>query len=725
MADQYFRSGSYPMAIYYYELALKQERTHQIIPKLGKAYFYNKQYENAVNTLKTTKDRDWETYFYVGLSHLYMQNFNDARSNLHSALRLARPDNAVLSYYYGLSLIFSGEYEKAQDLFAERSLYPGREFWLGYLLARQQDYPRALSYLEQSIRQEGWWRIDARYLRALIRNDVDTVLDQDERLRLLKARLLVNSGEYDSALAVYSTIKNYQPFRLIGEGFIHEAKDSLVSALMKFENVIATTQETDLVAVAYLHGARIAHRLSNMVKAKSYYAKYITHTQVRDEQIYYQLGRIYFDAAQYDSALVFFTLLNDSTDDFLFYEARTYYRLNQSESALHLLSRHVNMFPGSPSGDRALMIIGNIYWERKDYKKARIAWFKLLERYPTSPYSALSLMRIGDAYREEALYREALRAYRGVKDYAPSIALLDDASLAVEETKFQLGVYPKYTDALKAFLQKYPKSSKAPIVQFKLANCLLEANETSPAIATLEKIADQGNDLADDALLLLGQAYAQIADRTNQKKSYRRLVDQYRPTTTSYLGALELANLYAGEKNYDSSLHYYSLVLDSKEYSPKALLEMGRIYRAIKKYNEAKIVLNRLNNDSPPPELLLEGNLELARALKEEGSFDEALKTLKTVEGKEVDQTLVFLLKGDIYELKQDFKSAKEAFLKASELYALNRDGAAYALQRAGDMSLAVNDRLGARSIYERALSLAQREQLRMEIKGKLERLPE
>ncbi len=727
IGDMYYQANSCSMAIYYYEQALAHEYSDSVLVKLGRSCLVNGDYDRAIAIFNHKKNKDSQIHFYMGQANFYQENFTDAEKHFAMALDLSKTEPAQYQYYYGLSLVLQNKYQTAESIFIKMSPFPDLEYWLGFLRAERGDYLASQRYLTEAINKDGWWWPHAAYILAYIKKEIDPLFDfhADERLRLLKAGLFFKNKKYDQALDLYSTIKNYQPYRRIGEAMIYEMKDSLELALSIFDDVIAATEKKELKKISYLHGGRISLNLSKISLAKSYFLNYLKLTDEKNEPVCFQLGKIYFDEAQYMSALTYLNQLSDTVDDYLFYKGRAYYRLNQHETAIKLLNRHHQLFPGSSYGDRTLIILGNLYWKKRDYKRARYFWLKLTELHPDSRYLAFAQMRVGDSFVRENEHANALKAYRKVLDFKPSATLMDDARLAIEEMKYRLNIYPTYHDALKAFLRKYAQSDKASAVQLKLANLFIESNELHQAIQLLEKIIKQYVDLADEALLMLAEVYKRLGNTGQEKNSYHQLITQFANTPNAYLGSLELAKIYAAEKNFDSSLYYYNLLLDNKDYQSKALLEIGRLYRTLKKYNEAILVLKRLSNETEGREFFDEVNIELSKVHKEQGNLDEAIKTLKILEERKINNAEVSILKGDIYNLKQDYSAARDAYLRAAELYSGQRNKAAHALTLAATMSQAANNIADARNFYNQALFLASDERLKIEIKTKLEKLNE
>ncbi len=725
VGDRYFAAGNYQMARAVYEQALGQDQSEELREKLGCTSYYLGDDAAAIRQLEAVRFRRPATFFYLGLCNLFAGRFEEALTALTQARHCEYPDCHRPAYYQAIALVFLHRFAEARTILAGLTEFAERDWWLGYVLAREGDDPASVAFLTRALERPGWWQADAAYLLATRLHLPDSTLRRfdDARLQLLAARQHVADHDWAAARRLYSNLASYEPYRLLGEGYVLEQTDSLTRALENYDQVVARSGEISLHEIALRRSAHIELRRANVAGAKADFLKYLELHKAVDEPVFFELGNIYFAQGSYDSALAFYNPLNDSTDEYLFARGRTHYRLNDNQAAISILKQHRGRFPNSSVAERVLVILGNLHAQADNPPAAREYWQALIDFHPGSQYRAFAQMQIAVSYARQNEFRKALEAYRNVEHLNPTPALLDDAHLAVEEMKFRLGQHSSQADALRAFAAKYPASPKTAAVQLRLADQLMETGAIDQATQLLERLADQDSAAGDAALLMLARAYRKQADTGGEKNSYYKLLARFPQSPNGPAARLELAAIYLKAQSYDSSLQHLGELLENREYRPKALFEIGRIYRMLRKYGEAELVLKRLTDDPASPEFSVPALVELAMVLKEQGRYDEAIKIVKSLEEKQSDLGPTLLLKGDILSLTRDYQGARAAYLRAAEQFSGERDRAAQALLRTAEMNLALEEPGPARDCLRRALVLVHDERLKIEIEKKLARM--
>lgn len=83
---------------------------------------------------------------------------------------------------------------------------------------------------------------------------------------------------------------------------------------------------------------------------------------------------------------------NPLTDNALYWQAESYFKLDKIDEALNYYQLVYRYFPFSNKADYALYKIGMIFFTRNDYSKASLAFNRLIQEYPTSDlYKAASI----------------------------------------------------------------------------------------------------------------------------------------------------------------------------------------------------------------------------------------------------------------------------------------------------------------------------------------------
>lgn len=91
---------------------------------------------------------------------------------------------------------------------------------------------------------------------------------------------------------------------------------------------------------------------------------------------------------------------NSLTDNALYWQAESYYKLNQIDRALTYYQLVYRYFPFSNKADYSLFKIGTIYLDRKDYNRALSAFTRLVDEYPASDLYKAAALKINEIKRD-------------------------------------------------------------------------------------------------------------------------------------------------------------------------------------------------------------------------------------------------------------------------------------------------------------------------------------
>jgi tetratricopeptide (TPR) repeat protein len=155
------------------------------------------------------------------------------------------------------------------------------------------------------------------------------------------------------------------------------------------------------------------------------------------------------------------------------------------------------------------------------------------------------------------------------------------------------------------------------------------------------------------------------------------------------------------------------------------MLEIARIYDRLGQTRETGLICDNFIAEYPNSVFLYDATRLKINTLRRSGNYEPALAALKSLNEKIGARAEIYLEIGNIYAELQEFGLARENYLQAVDLFRQDRDGAADALVRAGDVSFALGDRKGARECYVRANLFAESLTLKNQITAKLADLEE
>jgi TolA-binding protein len=125
-----------------------------------------------------------------------------------------------------------------------------------------------------------------------------------------------------------------------------------------------------------------------------------------EQETIYKEGYKYFLEQNYEKTIEVLSELtgqfsdNPVTDNALYWQAESYYKLNQIDRALTYYQLVYRYFPFSNKADYALFKIGTIYLDRKDYNRALSAFTRLVDEYPASDLYKAAAIKINEIKKD-------------------------------------------------------------------------------------------------------------------------------------------------------------------------------------------------------------------------------------------------------------------------------------------------------------------------------------
>ncbi|MBI4598258.1 MAG: outer membrane protein assembly factor BamD [Candidatus Omnitrophica bacterium] len=169
------------------------------------------------------------------------------------------------------------------------------------------------------------------------------------------------------------------------------------------------------------------------------------------------------------------------------------------------------------------LLFANAFFERKEYKRARQEFQKLLKAYKESREAPEAQYSLGRCYEEEGDYYRAFKEYRKTTQVYPSSKRFDE----VLEREYQIGNYflagkkrklfgiaallparDKAVEIFQAIVDDGPFSEYGQLAQYKLGLAHLALQEYEPAVTAFEAVISRypNSPLIDDARFQIAQA---------------------------------------------------------------------------------------------------------------------------------------------------------------------------------------------------------------------------
>ncbi len=663
---------------------------------------------------------------FPGEAYLHQSNLEQASRYFHVISSI----NPSYENYYGsaICLLKEGEFGEAVRLF--EAISDEKDvilYYLGVAYYENGVYDKSALYFDSllDVRKDVW---QANYYSGLIRlkqNQIEEAMDYFDRIpvsfekelllaylkdynRLVSARQSLKEGQYELATELYENTLYFIGYRELGLAFLLVQKNEYRQSLVLLDSIINHSDDMQLINEALFRAARIYITSKEYSKAREYLERILSISS--DDKAHFLLGKMYSDAAKYDSAEIHFKNLPDSVDEYLFYKGRTEYFLGLWGRAEGILLRHRESFPNSIYGDRATFILASINFKRKEYNQAIDFWQELITTYPNSVYAAAAQKGIGDAYFNKKQYNNSLVAYRMVKKYDPSASIMSRTSLRIYETLYHLKRYPKLVDALRKFVDEHPSSQLVLHTRFRIAKILFKRKAYYQSLSEFNKIIEQYPDssLTIQALIEKARIHEVLGNQEEVKNVFGQLLGKVNAGEYCSYAAHELGIIYFAESKYDSALFHYNLLLDNKQYRERAIFEIAKIYDVLGQNNESETMINRLISEFPTSVFLFDAYMLKTKVYKSQGNYESAIELLEELIDKLGQKPEIYFEIGNIYFELEDYLNARRSYLISCEYFGQKRNDAARALLRAGDASFAIGDKKTARKHYLQAALIAE-----------------
>ena len=242
-----------------------------------------------------------------------------------------------------------------------------------------------------------------------------------------------------------------------------------------------------------------------------------------------------FNEKEYSQAEQLFSMilsLEDGDEDIRstasFYEAESYYQLQDYDPALNKFEGFISSFPNSALMDIALYRVGTIYISDQNYFKARDRLFDMVDNFKTSEFYGSAFYLIGETYLGQNSYNEAIRNFE--KALAnPSTNSFEAHTIYSLGNSFEnLGEYDRAVEQYDELLSFYRDSELAPLAQLRIGASYYNLSKYDNAVIELSdpRIKNLESSEESDALMLLANSFFKLGEFNNAKDIFKELIDK-------------------------------------------------------------------------------------------------------------------------------------------------------------------------------------------------------
>lgn len=499
------------------------------------------------------------------------------------------------------------------------------KYYLGFMAYEGDDYEEANELFEQAETEEESYKEELAYFKA------------DLNFKLGKFQEAIDEGK--SQLSKANPAEKSELNKIIGESYFNQGKFAeALPYLKEYKGKRGKWNNTDYYQLGYTY-----YKQGNYESAISEFNKIIDGRNAAAQNAYYHLAESYLKTDRKQEALNAFKNASEMGFDLKIKEdaglnyAKLSYEIGNAFTPVpEIISSYITEYDKSPAKQELETLLIDSYITSKNYKEAltllegaksfdnKVAYQKV------AFYRGLELYNEGNYAEAKALFQKSLSEPR-------EEAFTARATYWVAETDYVLNNFKEAVIGYKQF-QQSSAASGTPEYQdlnYNLAYAYFSDKDYTNAATYFEQYANQN-----------------IGDASRQNDAYLRLGDsqfissKYWPALEAYNKAIALNSADQDYATFQKSMSYgfiqkdedkiaglssFSSKFPKSSYRDDALYELGNVYVAQNKTDQAVTAYDQLIRDVPKSSYVSRTLLKKALIKDNKGQSDEALSIFRKV----------------------------------------------------------------------------------------------
>ncbi|MFC1808168.1 tetratricopeptide repeat protein [Candidatus Omnitrophota bacterium] len=389
-----------------------------------------------------------------------------------------------------------------------------------------------------------------------------------------------------------------------------------------------------------------------------------------------RIAQIFSEKKEFDKALEHFKAIKEDTLDadykqmLFFYKAKTYNSMDDNDRAIVFFEKAAGVKPGGQYTVYSFIEIGDIHFERSDYRRA-VEYYT--RAYKDSGASAehkyVSLYKKGEVQFKDADFKDSAKTFTQLLAEYPDRNLSKDALVNLLLSYFNMS---RYDDVILVF-DKNKKLLEENGLFFEpyyiVASSYSERSRYKDALSALDKIltfASLKNEDRHRALL----KKTKVLLRSNRFSEMIALADnEFKDSKDDldYIAFLR-AEAYYGLQDYEKAYMFYEKIrtdfLKSDLYDT-ALYSMAYAKYSLNKNNEALSLFIRYFKEGKDSKKRQESLFKALLIEVESGLLEDAIRHsntfISTFKGNPLNENILFQL-GSLYSKQKDYQEASRVF---------------------------------------------------------------
>lgn len=602
LADYYFRSRKYDLAIKYYDRigqgTLKADQAGEVAFKLGYSHFVKKEFKEAMEVFQSGKNVRGTYYYdlnyYYGMSAYFEGDYDTAIRSW----QIAQQDKTYerLIPYYLTQIYFSnGDYQKLISYAVPYSKETGvqNQKEINHLIGQSYfelgDFKNAQPYLEEYESNSGTMRAEDFYQLAYVQ---------------------YKNGDYEKAIPNFRELSNEKndmgqtAMYYLAESYLQSGNKA--SARNAFYNVVQYQENMPLRENALFNYAKLSAELDYDIDAINAFAKFLPTSKYYNQAQGY-MAEVLVNTTNYKKSIEILEKINDLSPDLQkAYQTVTLRQANldlkesKLDDALIQFNKSLKYTPSTELQAEAYFWIGEILNRKKNYPESEAALNKYLALAKTNKSThprvnpAFAYYIQGYNYIRSGEHQMAVKSLQNSIDESKNITssdpaqinqledIIGDAHIRIGDNYFQISQYNQAAEWYQKAANQ--KVSGYDYALYQYAQILALQGNRSQETAVLDRLVREVPDsrYADVALFEKADALIQLNQMAEARAPLQILVQKYKGKSDLINKAyFKLGLIDYNLGNSDQALNYYRQILSNNptsQESSNALAAIEEIY---------------------------------------------------------------------------------------------------------------------------------------------------
>jgi TolA-binding protein len=638
-------------------------------------------------------------YYQLGRIFYRRNDFDSARHYLNIAARQFPESDVRVEAYYLLAESYAAledwrnaqfSFQRTRQLDSTGAIGLRSLFREGVMLYRLGQFRSALGRLREYVSKHAdapdiadatFWLAEALYQ--------DGAYDESERYFAVHLDRFANSSWSDEAL-----------YGLAWARFLQKDFDSAAAAFERFTtlypehpNLIeATIRLAD--SYRYLKQWDRAIAIYNSIEDR-------VGKSARGEEARYRLAEAFLEMGEVDRAVAAFRSLvtyypeSARRDVYAFNVGSIYSEKEMDSLAIPELEQFVVDYPDSRLGAQAHFMIGDSWFNLKQYDSA-FAWYAaVLEKYPASPIVPEAIDAVRFSLEPLGRGREAIAIIDTFMARNPDRLPADSLAFRKAMIVFDEGAFAEAIPMFATVPASFPQSGVVADALFQIGLSHEYLGAIDSALAYFGTVVTKYplSSATQRALLEQGALKMRMGDPGASRSNYVLFVERFPASTRMSEARYGLAGAHLALGDTSAALEQYRAIIDSSSSDEDVLVDRSR--------------------------------LVMARIAAARGSRDEALGILASVVARRMDDVAAeaLLLRGELLMQANDLAGALSELKRLQSEFAEYTDQVEPGMLLLGELYVKLTNYQAARDVYTQLATQTENDDVRAEAERRIKKL--